>query len=212
MIAPRLGSNELARYAGKLPVVSLLRNDVGESVDAISSDDHAGVRMSVQHLVDLGHRKVIHVDGGTAVSAALRRDAFQVEMRRHGLEPVVIPGGESEEDGLKAGYLLQQCAPTAVLAFNDRSALGVMESFRAAGLRVPEDVSVIGFDNSQLAALSFVQLSSVSPEAPQLAAAAVDQAINRVEGNEVPSHVVRTPRLVLRRTIARPRLVTTPLN
>jgi hypothetical protein len=82
----RLGSNELARYAGKLPV-SLLRNDVRESVDAISRDDHAGVRMSVQRLVDLGHRRVIHVDGGTAVSVALRRDAFQVEMRSHGLEP-----------------------------------------------------------------------------------------------------------------------------
>lgn len=103
-----------------------------------------------------------------------------------------------------AGDFLRRSLTTAVIAFNDRSALGVIKSFRAGGLRVPEDLSVVGFDNSQLARLSFVQLSSVSPEAPLLAAAAVDRAIDRIEGKEGPVHVVSAPRLVVRSTTAPP--------
>lgn len=208
MIAPSLTDAELARYASRVPVVSLLRDDVGELVDSISSDDNAGVRLSVQHLLELGHRNIVHVDGGMAVSAKIRRTAFQNEMRKHGLEPLIVPGGEREEDGLNAGHALKENRPTAVIAFNDRSAWGIMESLRGAGLRVPEDVSVIGFDNSQLSALSFVQLSSISPDAPLLAAAAVDQAVNRVEGEEATRHLVSAPRLVLRRTTAQPRMST----
>lgn len=203
IIASSLSSDELARYASRVPVVSLLRDDVGASVDAISSDDHAGVRSAVEHLTSLGHRNIVHVDGGTAVSADKRRDAFRTAMLSHGLEPVIIPGGPGEEDGLIAGDFLRRSRTTAVIAFNDRSALGVIESLRAGGLRVPEDLSVVGFDNSQLARLSFVQLSSVSPEAPLLAAAAVDRAIDRIEGKEGPVHVVSAPRLVVRSTTAR---------
>ena len=69
--------------------------------------------------------------------------------------------------------------PTAVIAFNDRAALGIMESLRATGMNVPEDVSVLGYDDSQFARLSYVGLSSISQDAPLLAAAAVDRAAFR---------------------------------
>lgn len=95
--------------------------------------------------------------------------------------------------------------PSAVIAFNDRSALGLMESLRAAGLQVPSDVSVLGYDDSQIARLSYVQLSSVSQDAPLLAAAAVDRAVDRIEGNHPPAGVVRMPHLVVRKTTAPPR-------
>ncbi|MDQ0823099.1 DNA-binding LacI/PurR family transcriptional regulator [Arthrobacter sp. V4I6] len=204
VIAPSLGIRELERYAGRVPVVSLLRDDVGAFVDSISSDDRAGVRVAVEHLTGLGHWNIVHVDGGSAVSAARRRDAFRLEMMGRQLEPVIIPGGPGEDDGLRAGDSLQGSLPSAVIAFNDRSALGVMESLRAAGLRVPEDVSVLGFDNSQLAQLRFVQLSSVSSEAPLLAVAAVDRAVDRLEGRGGPVHVVSDPRLIVRSTTAPP--------
>jgi DNA-binding LacI/PurR family transcriptional regulator len=189
-------------------LVSLLRDDVGDSVDSVSSDDHAGIRIAVDHLAGLGHRRIVHVDGGTAISADQRREAFRTEMLRHGLEPATLPGGSNEEDGLRAGQFLQDDMPTAVIAFNDRSALGVMESLRAAGMKVPSDVSVLGYDDSQFARLSYVQLSSVSQDAPLLAAAAVDRAVDRIEGTAPPAHVVRTPHLVLRKTTGRPALAT----
>lgn len=204
LISPTLDAQELAGYAARIPVVSLLRNDAGETVDSVSSDDGAGIRIAVEHLTSLGHRRIAHVDGGEAVSAAQRRDAFRSEMLAQGLDPLNIPGGPYEEAGMEAGKQLRDNMPTAVIAFNDRCALGVMESFRAVGLRVPEDVSVLGYDDSQFARLSFVQLSSISQDAPLLAAAAVERAIDRLEGSGTPAHLVGTPHLVLRRTTAPP--------
>ncbi|MGJ3190462.1 LacI family transcriptional regulator [Paenarthrobacter nitroguajacolicus] len=200
MISPTLGEQELAAYAARLPVVSLLRDDVGDTLDSVSSDDHAGIRIAIEHLTSLGHRRIAHVDGGETVSGPQRRAAFREEMVRHGLDARVISGGPTEEDGLRAGHELQAELPTAVVAFNDRCALGVWESFRAAGLRVPEDVSVLGYDDSQFARLSYVQLSSISQDAPLLARAAVDRAVDRLEGSTSAAHLVRTPHLVARRT------------
>jgi len=200
MISPALGKDELAGYAARLPVVSLLRDDVGESLDSVSSDDDAGIRIALEHLTSLGHQRIAHVDGGDAVSSPQRREAFRAEMAGRGLESRVISGGATEEDGLRAGQELLHDLPTAIVAFNDRCALGIWESFRAAGLRVPEDVSVLGYDDSQFARLSYVQLSSVSQDAPLLARAAVDRAIDRLEGSTPPAHLVRTPHLVIRST------------
>ena len=205
MISPTLSSQELERFAGQVPVVSLLRNDVGDLVDSVSSDDHAGIRIAVDHLAGLGHRNIVHVDGGTAVSAEQRRVAFRTEMDRHGLEARIIPGGATEEDGLTASRSLRADLPSAVVAFNDRSALGLIEGFRADGLKIPDDVSVLGYDDSQFARLSYMQLSSISQDAPLLAATAVKQAVERIEGAKEPAHVVRTPHLVVRKTTASPR-------
>ncbi|MFD5277661.1 LacI family DNA-binding transcriptional regulator [Pseudarthrobacter sp. NPDC058362] len=206
LVSPTLGDQELTRLAAQVPVVSLLRDDVVPSVDSVSSDDQAGIRAAVDHLAGLGHRNIVHVDGGSAVSAEKRREAFGAEMRRRGLDPVTVPGGPTEEDGISAGPLLPTERMTAVIAFNDRCALGVMESLRAAGLGVPSDVSVLGYDDSQFARLSYVQLSSVSQDAPLLAAAAVDRAVDRVERVVPPERLVQTPHLVVRRTTAAPRL------
>lgn len=200
MISPTLDDTELAGYAARLPVVSLLRDNVGHTLDSVSSDDAAGIRLAVDHLTSLGHRHIAHVDGGDAISGPQRRDAFRAEMASRGLDPRVIAGGPTEEDGLRAGRELQAHLPTAVVAFNDRCALGVWESFRAAGLRVPEDVSVLGYDDSQFARLSYVQLSSISQDAPLLAKAAVDRAVDRLEGTTAAAHLVRTPHLVVRKT------------
>lgn len=202
LISPTLSAEELAGYAGQVPVVSLLRDDVGDPVDSVSSDDHAGIRMAVDHLTGLGHRRIVHIDGGTAVSAEPRRAAFRAEMDRLGLPARIVPGGSTEEDGLGAVLSLHADFPSAVIAFNDRCALGVVEGLRADGLKVPDDVSVLGYDDSQFARLSYLQLSSVSQDAPLLSAAAVDRAVDRIEGTQAPAHVVKTPHLVVRKTTA----------
>jgi DNA-binding LacI/PurR family transcriptional regulator len=202
LIAPTLSNDELALYARQVPVVSLLRDEAGELVDSVSSDDYDGLRTAVDHLVGLGHRRIVHVDGGSAVSSDQRREAYRTEMLRHGLEPVIVPGGPNEDDGMAAGQILQADLPSAVIAFNDRCALGVIENFRAAGIGIPRDVSVLGYDDSQFARLSYVQLSSISQDAPLLAAAAVGRAVDRIEGSHAPERVVRKPHLVLRRTTA----------
>jgi len=202
IIAPTLSVEELEFHARQVPLVSLLRDDVGDLVDSVSSDDHAGITLAVDHLVSLGHTRIVHVDGGSAVSAGNRRERYRTEMIRHGLHPVIIPGGTGEENGMGAGQILQADPPTAVIAFNDRCALGIMESLKTAGLSIPADISVLGYDDSHFAKLSYVQLSSISQDAPLLAAAAVGRAVERIEGERVPGRVVRTPHLVLRKTTA----------
>ncbi|MFP3579047.1 LacI family DNA-binding transcriptional regulator [Arthrobacter sp. fls2-241-R2A-200] len=202
LIASTLNENDLGRYAHQVPVVSLLRNDVGDHVDSVSCDDAAGIRLAIEHLTSLGHRRIIHVDGGTAVSADQRRAAFRAEMIGHGLEPLTLSGGPSEEDGLAAGQRLLALNPSAVIAFNDRTALGVMESLRSAGRNVPTDVSVVGYDDSQFARLSYIQLTSISQDAQLLAAAAVNRAVDRIENRQPLGHDVSTPHLVRRATTA----------
>jgi DNA-binding LacI/PurR family transcriptional regulator len=202
LISPSLDLDELGRIADKVPLVSLLRNDVGDLTDSVSSDDHAGIALAMKHLAALGHTRITHVDGGTAVSAAQRRSAYEAEMLGRGLQPVIIPGGPTEEDGMSAGQSLSTPLPTAVIAFNDRAALGLLESMRLRGLRVPEDISIVGYDDSQFARLSYVQLTSVSQDAPLLAAAAVDRAVDRIEGRQQPGREIRMPHLVVRKTTA----------
>lgn len=150
------------------------------AVDVVRAADDDGLRQVVDHLVALGHERIAHVDGGRAAGAAERRRGYREALRRHGLtqHERVLPGGLSEEHGVAAARDLLDgpALPTAVTVFNDRCALGVLDTLSRAGLRVPEDVSVAGYDDSRLARLAHVALTSVDQDAPRLARLAVERA------------------------------------
>jgi DNA-binding LacI/PurR family transcriptional regulator len=96
--------------------------------------------------------------------------------------------------------------PTAVIAANDRCAIGLLDVFLRAGVRVPQDVSVIGYDDGELARLSHIDLTTVSQEAAEQARRAVGAALDRLDGSRTePAEVVLTPHLVVRGTTAPPR-------
>ncbi|MER2134688.1 MAG: LacI family DNA-binding transcriptional regulator [Arthrobacter sp.] len=202
MISPSTGAEALAAYAQRLPVVTLLSPAPVVGTDQVRTDDAAGVRAAVEHLVELGHREIVHVDGGGAVSAQERSTAYREAMTARGLARHirVLRGGAGEEDGLRAAAeLMGGTLPDAVVVFNDRSALGVLEALRRAGISVPGDVSLTGFDDSQLSRLSHVQLTTVSQQAPLLAESAVAGAAARLENRE-PGGLVHPPRLIVRAT------------
>jgi DNA-binding LacI/PurR family transcriptional regulator len=145
-------------------------------------------------------------------------------MHRHGLDAhaLVIPGGLSEDDGAAAARQLRDTPcdgstqPTAVTVFNDRCATGVLDVLRSAGIGVPGDVSVVGFDDSRLARLSHVDLTTIAQDAARMTELAVARAIARSEGvagDEAPTadvspgaerEQVVAPRLVVRSTTAPP--------
>src|SRR5262249_9550258 len=134
----------------------------------------------------LGHHDVLHVDGGHHPISALRRQGYRAAMRRYGLgdHARVIAGGDSERDGHRAAAeLLRHELPTAVCAFNDHCALGVIDALARAGVQVPGDCSVTGYDNSPVAQLTAIDLTSVSQEAAMLAQSAVRAAVGRLEGH-----------------------------
>ena len=114
---------------------------------------------------------------------------------------MVVAGGATEEDGARAARALASAPPTAVVAFNDRCALGVLDRLRRDGLAVPEQVSVVGYDDSPLARLGTVDLTTVSQSPQAMAEAAVAAAVERLEGARTEHvDVVLEPHLVVRGT------------
>ena len=129
-------------------------------------------------------------------------------MRRHGpgRRARVIPGDHTEEAGIRAARALQADLPTAVITSNDRCAVGLLDAFTRRGVAVPGAVSVVGYDDSMLARLAHVDLTTVSQDAQQQAERAVGLAVERLEGRRAaPREVVLAPHLVVRGTTAPPR-------
>ncbi|MDF3313544.1 LacI family DNA-binding transcriptional regulator [Rhodococcus sp. T2V] len=209
LLGPDLDPKRLDELAAKLPVVEVSRPVRREQVDVIRSADGRGMRQAVDHLVELGHRSIVHVDGGRMPGAVERRKGYRAGMRKHGLDEHirVIAGDYTEESGAAAAreLLAEQTPPTAVIAGNDRCALGLLDSFRRGGLRVPEDISVVGYDDSRLARLSFVDLTSVRQDVEQMADCALRAAIERLdEGRTQMVDIVLPPTLIVRGTSGPP--------
>lgn len=204
LLGSALAPRELARLASTVPVVSLLRPVRAAGVDVVRTDDADGLAQAVSHLGDLGHRRIAHLDGGRNAGAAERRRGFRTTMRRLGpsATAVELPGGLTEEDGAAAAraYLAPPAErPTAVTAFNDRCALGFMDVARRSGVRVPEDVSVVGFDDIEQAAYPHVSLTTIRQDVEALGAAAIERVRARLDaGDEGTQEVVIPPTLVVR--------------
>jgi DNA-binding LacI/PurR family transcriptional regulator len=179
-------------------------------VDVVRTADDQGVAQAVGYLAGLGHRAIAYVDGGKGVIPGDRRRGYRTAMRRNGLAECirVIPGDHTEESGLRAAATLlgQPELPTAVLAFNDRGAVGLLDALNRAGVDVPGSVSIVGYDDSPLARLAHVNLTTVSQNTQQQAEHAVAAAVERLDGGRsVAREVVLSPRLVVRRTAGPPR-------
>ena len=207
LVGSQLPIRDLVDVDARLPVVALARK--ARKVDSVRSDDAAGAALAVEHLVGLGHRTIVFLDGGRAAGAAERRNGFRKAGLAANVDVKMIAGGLTEREGAAAAAALidsQDPLPTAVFAFNDRCALGLIDVLIRAGVRVPDEVSVVGFDDSTLAGLAHVDLTTVGQDSGRLADIAVTRAIDRVEGQETGARdVVCEPRLVVRGSTAKPR-------
>ncbi|MER5428487.1 LacI family DNA-binding transcriptional regulator [Streptomyces sp. NPDC002588] len=189
--------------------VSVSRRVAHAHVDFVHSAEAKGVRQAMEHLLELGHRRIVHLDGGRGPGSAERRRAYRAAMRRHGLEAEarVVPGDHTEQSGIETGRLLLaerdqgRPLPTAVLAGNDRSATGLLMSLIRAGVEVPRDLSVVGYDDSHLSHLIPVGLTTVRQDAALMAEYAVRYAVERLENPGLqPREAVLEPKLVVRGT------------
>jgi DNA-binding LacI/PurR family transcriptional regulator len=208
LLAPGMPDAALAALGRRIPLVVISRNAEPDGFDVVRVADEQGVGDAVAHLVELGHRDLVHVDGGSEAMATDRRDGFRTAVERHGVAGRVLAGGNTEEAGAAAAraLLAEPTLPTAVLAANDRCAIGLLDVFLRAGVRVPADVSLVGYDDSELARLAHVDLTTVNQEAPKQAEQAVDAALDRLDGGRTaPVERVLPPRLVVRSTTAPPR-------
>jgi DNA-binding LacI/PurR family transcriptional regulator len=203
LIGPDASDDTLGRLASQVPVVAIGRRVVSGDVDVVRSADDIGVGAALAHLIELGHRHIAFVDGGRGVVAAARRRGYRSAMRRAGLGSAIriIPGDHTEEGGIRAGRLLAAAddRPSAVVASNDRCAVGLLDSFVRAGLDVPGQISIVGYDDSSLARLVHIDLTTVNQDAPEQARHAVAAAVSRLdEARAVRREVILVPRLVVR--------------
>ncbi len=207
MLGSEAGLEDLRHLSEQVPVVMVARPVGAGFLGVVRGDDRAGMRLAVEHLAELGHRRIAYIDGASAPGSADRRTGYLTSMQTLGLSGYadVITGGLTESDGARGLQELMDrtTPPTAVIAFNDRCATGVMDMAARKGYRVPDDLSVMGYDDSRLARIPHVQMTTISQDAPQLASAAVELALEQI-GGSTPRKIVVSPRLVVRESTKAP--------
>jgi len=199
----------LARRA-KVPLVVVGAGERNAAFDVVRSAGDTGIALAVQHLVELGHRRIAYVHCASMPPAALRLTGYLRAVSEAGLDAdVVSPSGldYTEESGAVAGRELLDRArlPTAVVTGNDQEAVGMMQVLARAGVAIPDDVSLTGFDDSRFARLSSVDLTTVRQDPCQMGGAAVSAAVRRIDQpTRRPSLSVVDPSLVVRSSTGRP--------
>ncbi|GAA2888166.1 LacI family DNA-binding transcriptional regulator [Pseudonocardia halophobica] len=208
VVGPDLDGHRLDAIADEVRLVEVGRAVTRGPVDVVRNDDALGTRQAVEHLVALGHRRITHIDGGPNPGASDRRAGYQRAMTDHGLagEIRVVPAGYTDEDGAAAGRrLLDGPLPTAVIAANDQAAIGLLDVMLRAGVRVPQDLSVVGYDDSRFAKLPGIDLTSVRQDIPGMADFAIKAVVERLDLPErEPKQIALPPQLVVRGTTAAP--------
>ncbi|MCT9621191.1 LacI family DNA-binding transcriptional regulator [Curtobacterium sp. C2H10] len=173
--------------------------------DTVANDDRAGGAMAAEHLLALGHTRLGFVGASSAASDE-RRTGFSAGVDgRAEVETVVLPGEPTEEAGSRALAQLLDAHPevTAVFAANDVMALGALSELAERGLRVPEDVSVMGYDDTPLAATRYVGLTSIDDRSVEIGRGAGERLLARIaDPTSAATEVLVEPRLVARRTTA----------
>jgi DNA-binding LacI/PurR family transcriptional regulator len=192
-----------------IPIVFLDTGLVGVGISNISLEYDSGVDQAIDHLTSLGHRKIAFVSGpANLASARTRREAFLASLRRKELEcrEDFIRVGNHRFDGGYAAMLeilKMPCRPTAVLASNDLMAIGIMGAVYAAGLRVPDDISVVGFDDIALSSFMPPPLTTIRLSRAEIAEFAFNSLFAASQGGDAEgvTHFVHAE-LVIRQSTA----------
>ena len=200
LIAPRRDS-QFARDALKraIPLVIVGASPIEPNATVVDADNKAGGRMATQHLLELGHRRIAMVlakeppnatgpadlDGPTT-SSLERQEGYLEALRSYGITPdsalTATISHEAEPSGRAIASLLQDHRPTAVFGFNDGAAYRTIEVCRELGIRVPEEMSVVGFDDIASAATYDPPLTTIRQPITEIGAKAVEVLCDQIDG------------------------------
>ncbi len=185
LISHRLEASALRAFAEEVPTVVVTRRDMtSPRMDTVSNDDVAGATLAVRHLVGLGHRRITHLSGGDNPISRDRERGYLDAMAEAGLasHAHVVPGSLTDAGGYAAARLAlaTEPRPTALVVANDIAALGAIAAVQEAGLLVPADVSVVGYDGIALGALRTLSLTTVAQPLAEMGAAAAARLFARI--------------------------------
>jgi DNA-binding LacI/PurR family transcriptional regulator len=205
VIAPnQLALDASAAAVGSSPAVMLTASaSDAHPFPSVDIDHEAGARLAVGHLIGLGHQRIAHFAGPRVeFHAQCREQGWRVMLKRHGLKPGPLLRGSWEPD---AGYQLARALvdrpgerPTAVFVANDLAAIGALRGFAEAGWRVPEDISVVGFDDVPGVGQLRPPLSTVRQDLSELGRQAFGLLLGVIGGQAEPGHLALPPQLVVR--------------
>ena len=183
---------------------------VGEKMSNVILDYAVGIEEAVQHLVSLGHKNIAHIAGLHEIhSGRVREEAFIKAMKKHfprSKAPLIYEGDFRFEGGRRAAsqMLQEKDVPTAVVVANDLMALGAMQEFKSAGLQVPQDISVVGFDDIAFAALAEPPLTTVCSPRIEIGRRAVEALMSTIDHPHQQGIEVRIPTYLLKRSSTAP--------
>jgi DNA-binding LacI/PurR family transcriptional regulator len=197
-------SQAVIEVAGKIPTVAVGGMDPRlPHVDVLANDNHLGATLAVRHLIELGHRWIAHISGLPSTAGAVRVRGYEDTMRAAGLGEHILTetGDMTEEGGYRAAVrlLTRPGRPTAIFAANDLSCVGALSAAAALGVRVPGELSLVGFDNSSLARLRALWLTSVDGTAYAMGQQAARMLLARIGRPGAPAQtLLMPPRLEVR--------------
>lgn len=190
-----------------LPIV-IINNVHAEHIGySIETDNLAGGQEATRHLIDLGHQRIAHISGPPGEwDGVERQQGYEQALRSAGLpvDPALIVRGDNRPAGGLAAaqqLLALPAPPTAIFCYNDTTALGVMRAIHAADRRIPEDISIVGFDDIALASYFEPPLTTIAQPKREMGAKAVQMVLDLIEGVEVADCVLPS-RLVVRQSTA----------
>ncbi|MEV0829501.1 LacI family DNA-binding transcriptional regulator [Nonomuraea rubra] len=214
-VAPVCTRTQLEKLAKGTPLVVLGRHDRSGLYDCVLDDDEVGAELVVEHLIGLGHRRIAHITqkdslGGRTGTLlhTIRATTYERVMTEHGLAGHIAVAATSytEEGGYEGTreLLARELRPTAVFAGADQAAFGALAAIHEAGLTVPGDISVAGYDNARMTGLAHVALTSIDQDGALMGKTAGRLLLERIAGRTAAVRFSVTPTLVARRSTAPP--------
>ena len=207
LAGPQIRPQTLKRASSATRVVVAAHRLRGNSVPVVATDDIRGAELAVAHLAALGHSHIAYLRGAPSPPARDRLSGYRRSMKRVGLVPMVIEADFTEDGGYAAVRELVRSGnmPTAICAPNDLAAIGAINALEDAGLSVPGDVSVVGYDDTALAGLRHISLTTVHQPRHTLGKEAAELLLAEEEEPSRPLQILLPPHLVVRSSTAAPR-------
>lgn len=201
-------ANELEAYG--VPFVRLAATQIDEPRRVVVSDERNGARQMTEHLIALGHRRIGYISGPKGlISTRERREGFLDALRVNDIQVdsnLIVRGAYTFESGIKAAreLLTLPQRPTAIFASNDQMAIGVVHAGREFGITVPSNLSVAGFDDSEVAAQIIPALTTIRRPVRHMATLAALKLISTIDGDHdgAAKKCVLEPQLILRDSTA----------
>ena len=209
LIAPSMTATWLEGLALTVPTLVVARHGGAANYDTVVDDDYEGARLMVDYLVNSGHKQISYTTHPVrglkrpfVLPQTARCDGYVRTMREHGLHPDVITTTLGEQGGYAAALraLERAAAPTAIFADHDMAALGVLRAAEEKGVRVPEELTVAGYDNIFTSTIGRVSLTTVDQAGHLTGSMSATLLLERIDGRIWPVHSVITPRLIVRST------------